>query len=118
MTSKDLDYQYVSLQFCPKCDTAYAIQVKEGQLHLICRTCSYSEVTKHIIAHKTNYGFQEMDKDYLINQYSRFDRTLPVSTVNPCPQCGARSKFQKASDSKMSLMFFCINPDCGVIWKT
>jgi DNA-directed RNA polymerase subunit M/transcription elongation factor TFIIS len=118
MAVSDPDHRYVSLQFCPKCDTAYAIQVIDGRLNLICRTCSFAEETSHIIAHKTNYGFQERDKDFMINQYSRYDRTLPVSTVNPCPKCGARAKFQKASDSKMSLMFFCLNPDCSVIWKT
>ncbi len=117
--SFNADYAYVSIQFCPVCDTAYAMQVSDGKLSLFCRNCSHKEDTKNIIVHKTNYGFQEMDKDFLVNQYSRYDNTLPVSTVHRCPQCGEnRSKFQKASDSKMSLMFFCINPDCTAIWKT
>ena len=112
------DYNYVSIQFCPICETAYAMQVLEGKLSLFCRNCSHRETTQNIIVHKTNYGFKEMDKDFLINQYSRFDKTLPISTTHVCPECGGKkSKYQKASDSKMSLMFFCINPECTAIWK-
>ena len=111
-------YDYVSLQFCKVCDTAYAMQISDGKQILFCRNCGNEEPTDLLVVHRTNYEHAESDKDYMINKDSRHDITLPISTQEPCVSCGHnRSKYMKAHDEKMALMYFCLNPDCGTIWR-
>ncbi len=111
-------YDYISLQFCKTCETAYSIQIMDGQQRLYCRNCSFSEPTDLIVVHRTSYENKEMDKEFMINANTRYDVTLPVCTVEKCPACGhSDSKFMKVHDDKMALMFFCLNKDCGTIWR-
>lgn len=111
-------YDYISLQFCKSCETAYSIQILDGQQMLFCRNCSFSEPTDLIVVHRTSYENKEMDKEFMINQNSRHDVTLPVCTTEICPACqNTRSKFMKSHDDKMALMFFCLNTECGAIWR-
>lgn len=111
-------YDYVSLQFCSVCDTAYAMQINDGKQILFCRSCGHEEPTDLLVVHRTNYEHKESDKDYMINRDSRHDVTLPISTTERCFKCGHdRSKFMKTHDNKMALMFFCLAPKCGAIWR-
>lgn len=111
-------YDYVSLQFCDVCDSAYSVQISNGEQILFCRNCGNQQPTDLLVVHRTNYENRESDKDYLINRYSIYDVTLPVSTVEHCVRCGHhRSKFMKAHDTKMALMYFCLSPNCGTIWR-
>ena len=111
-------YNYVSLQFCTSCDTAFSVQAVDGELKLVCRTCGLTEPTRNIVVHRTSYESKDLDKDFLFNECSRYDRTLAVSTVQPCPKCHHReAKFMKSSEERMALMFICLNPDCNLVWK-
>ncbi|CAL5225093.1 g7871 [Coccomyxa viridis] len=111
-------YKYISLEFCPTCDTSLSMMEREGQLCLFCRSCSYTEKSDNIIVHQTRYDHKVDDIDYKINSYSRFDNTLPISTTQKCPQCKHNeAKFLRQSDSKTSLMFFCIAPGCDAMWR-
>ena len=124
MTSQDKSgsinprYDYVSLQFCNICDTAYAMQISDGKQTLICRNCGHDEATDLLVVHRTNYEHSESDKDYMFNEDSRHDVTLPISTIEPCVVCGkTRAKYMKAHDNKMALMFFCLDPECRTVWR-
>ena len=111
-------YKYDSLKFCTECSFAYTICVVNGELKMVCQKCGFEEGTDNIIVHRNDYERKDLDRDYLINKNSRFDRTLPVTYHEPCPKCASKGcKFQKYNDSKMALMFFCLSENCGFVWK-
>ncbi len=111
-------YDYISLQFCGVCDTAFSVQIKDGNQMLFCRNCGNEEATDLLVVHRTNYENKESDKDFMINRDSRYDVTLPISTVEHCIVCDHKeSKFIKVHDNKMALMYFCLAPACGAIWR-
>jgi DNA-directed RNA polymerase subunit M/transcription elongation factor TFIIS len=52
-----------------------------------------------------------------VNPDTKHDRTLPISTLVPCPSCGARrAKFQKHRDDSMALTYLCLQ--CEGSWNT
>lgn len=111
-------YKYDSIRFCTDCSFAFTICVIDGQLKMVCQRCGLEEPTENIIVHRTGYETKDQDRDYLINEYSRYDKTLPVSYHEVCPDCqGKECKFQKYNDSKMALMYVCLNPKCNSVWK-
>jgi DNA-directed RNA polymerase subunit M/transcription elongation factor TFIIS len=120
------------MNFCKNCDNLYYIRLSEEdgkELKYYCKKCGHvddSIVGESVIVSKTNVYKNEEDFNHLINEYTKFDPTLPRVDNIPCPnsECGTNKEMSPDSkevivvrynESSMKYLYIC--NVCEHIWK-
>ncbi len=91
---------YSNIKFCSNCDSAYYSKVENKKLIYICRNCGNQEDSFNPIVHTNDYRRKEVTGKHLLNQYIKYDHTIPRTKMIKCHNC----------DENTEIMFFKYNP--------
>ena len=86
------------MEFCNKCDNIYYIEIHQltGKLNYKCKKCKnfvdLNKVNKKSYLIKTNIQKKKASYDYIINEYTKYDNTLPRIKHISCPKCSKSSQ--------------------------
>ncbi len=77
------------MEFCNKCDNIYYIEIKDGILSYKCKKCKNSVALNKNKPYlmKTNIQKKKSSYEYIINEYTKYDNTLPRIKHIKCPRC-------------------------------
>jgi DNA-directed RNA polymerase subunit M/transcription elongation factor TFIIS len=120
------------MNFCKNCDNLYYIRLSEEdgkELKYYCKKCGHvddSIVGESVIVSKTNVYKNEEDFNHLVNEYTKFDPTLPRIDNIPCPNaaCGTNKEDSpekrevivvRYNESSMKYLYICNS--CEHMWK-
>ena len=115
------------MEFCKKCDNMYYMQKNDdGQLVHFCKNCCYedSEIIKTSNLKVYEYSVGNDDANMRINEYTRFDPTLPHVNSIKCPNLECSSNkgedkqdviYIRIDDKNMKYTYLCYN--CNFVWK-
>lgn len=119
------------MHFCTNCDNMYYIKLagEEGnELVYYCRNCGNENTDigkQDIFVSSTN--LKPVDNNYvnIINQYTKFDPTLPRVANVKCPNAECEGKtddslgneiiMMRYDDKKLKYVYLC--PICDTTWK-
>lgn len=119
------------MHFCEKCDNMYYLKITEtdgNNLIYYCRNCGHEDthLTKDNICVLDTTMKQSKDKyNLVINQYTKFDPTLPRISSIRCPNQSCKSNedpskreviYIRYDDVDMKYIYMCSS--CDTIWKT
>ena len=114
------------MDFCKKCDNMlYMKKNKEKQLIYFCKCCGHEDEQ---LIHTQNlkvYSFSKtnQNKESHINEYSKYDPTLPHVKTIKCPNTECPSNkdshlmdviYMRIDDTNMKYMYLCTN--CNYNW--
>lgn len=114
------------MEFCKKCDNMlYMKKNKEKKLVYFCKCCGHEDETLINIQNLKIYKFskENRNKESHINEYSKYDPTLPhVKTIKcPNPSCPSNKDtslmdviYMRIDDKNMKYMYLCTN--CNYNW--
>ncbi len=114
------------MHFCEKCNNMYYISIDEvdkNSLVFYCRKCgninkSFSK--DKVCISKIHYKKPTNNFNYLVNEYTKLDPTLPrvnnITCINA--ECGNSKKiiYIRYDNSNMKYIYIC--PKCDTVWKT
>lgn len=115
------------MEFCKKCDNMYYMQKNDDdQLVHFCKNCCYedSEIIKTSNLKVYEYSVGNDDANMRINEYTRFDPTLPHVNSIKCPNLECSSNkgqdkqdviYIRVDDKNMKYTYLCYN--CNFVWK-
>lgn len=118
------------MKFCTKCDNMYYIGIREEEtvLSFYCRNCGHVDETT-TTGCVLNTQLQKKDQNYhhIVNQYTKFDPTLPRIYNIHCPniQCNSNTDknappaeiiFMRYDDANLKYIYIC--SVCDTTWKT
>ena len=124
------------MKFCYKCDNMYYIKIsdtKDDSLSYYCRVCG-NEETSHseepCVLSTINNTTGEQIYNYLINEYTKFDPTLPRVYNIECPNPNCKTNelsnsgkkkpaeiiYMRYDDNNLKYTYICVT--CDTIWKT
>ena len=108
--------------FCSKCDNMYYIKLdkdNDNQLINYCKKCGHvNNEVNSIIENNNNYNID------IINEYTKYDPTLPRLNNMPCPNTDCISHSDKTqneiiyikyNESDMKFLYLCAK--CDTSWK-
>ena len=80
------------MEFCNKCDNIYYIEIDiNGVLKYKCKKCKnvqdLNEINNKPYLIKTSIQEKKSSYDYIINEYTKYDNTLPRIKHIKCPKC-------------------------------
>lgn len=115
------------MEFCKRCDNMYYMKRTEKNLIYYCKHCNYED-TKLIEA-KNMKVFEYSKEDSVghvnINEYTRYDPTLPHVKTIKCPNLECESNkikevqqdviYIRVDDRNMKYMYLCYH--CNSSWK-
>ena len=119
------------MHFCTNCDNMYYIKLggpEANELVYYCRNCGHENAhigKEDIYVSQTN--LKPVDNNYvnIINQYTKFDPTLPRVTNVKCPNTECASKkdenvcneviMMRYDDKNLRYVYLC--PICDTTWK-
>lgn len=116
------------MEFCQKCDNMYYLKKNdEKKLIHYCKHCNYEDAK--LIETKNMKVFEYSKEDTIgtvnINDYTRFDPTLPHVRTIRCPnlECDSNTAeevqpdviYIRVDDSKMKYIYLCYH--CNSTWK-
>lgn len=124
------------MHFCNNCENMLYIRLSDeesesNKLIYYCRNCGNIEDTfskKNICVLENNYKHSESNIKQDINEYTKFDPTLPRINNIRCPNTSCKSNLPEASqddkeviylrtdDINMNYVYICAK--CDTIWKT
>ena len=114
------------MNFCKKCDNMYYMKKKEGELIYYCKNCDYEDLT---IIQKNNlkvfeFNKKKMEKFNYINEYTKYDVTLPHTSNIKCPNMECKSNKEdkltqdiitiRVDDTNMKYLYLCSH--CNYNW--
>lgn len=116
------------MEFCKKCDNMYYMKKNEdNQLIHYCKHCNFQE---NKLIETRNMKVFEYSKDDVvgninINEYTRYDPTLPHVNTIKCPNLDCKSNksedvqqdviYIRVDDSNMKYIYLCYH--CNSSWK-
>lgn len=124
------------MHFCTKCDNMYYLKISEEDSNALiyyCRNCGNEDdiLTKDNIC-VLETTVRETGKKYsqTINEYTKFDPTLPRITTIKCPNdaCPSNKDIKEGEESEseviyiryndvnMKYIYMCVK--CNTTWKT
>ncbi len=117
------------MHFCSKCDNMYYIKLTEengNKLIYYCRNCGNEDsliTTDNICICQTQIAHKENSYNHIINNYTKFDTTLPRTTTIKCPNINCSSYIDKNpdviylryDDTNMKYIYLC--GICDTVWK-
>lgn len=114
------------MHFCKNCENMYYIKLggeEANELIYYCRNCGDENTnigTKDIFVSRTN--LKPVDNNYvnIINEYTKYDPTLPRVTNVTCPNsdCAKSNKeiiMIRYDDKNLKYVYLCA--DCDTTWK-
>jgi len=105
-------------EFCSICENYYYWKVEDGVLKNICRNCGNSVVSTNPIVHENNYSNnQKIALEYVVNEYCKYDYTLPRTRKIMCPNCKDYTEifYKKYNpNTEMALVYGCTV--CNKTW--
>ena len=132
------------MKFCSKCDNMYYIKISNDKLVNYCRKCKNEEEMpddsiNSISVSKTHIKHKEGSFKHLINEYTKYDPTLPQINHIKCPNddCpsnvgktpGEESKtgetalkaknkilYIRYDSDNMKYLYLCVN--CDQVWES
>ncbi len=118
------------MHFCNLCDNMLYIKLNEADsnnLVYYCRKCGEttdSIDSKNICVSKTEFISNEKGYEFDINEYTKFDPTLPRTSQIKCPNIDCLSNkgekneviYFRYDDSNMKYVYICSL--CDKVWKT
>ncbi len=120
------------MNFCSKCDNMYYMKInddensdEQGKLIYYCRNCGHEETNVHLgNLCISKYEASISQKSSKINEYTKYDPTLPHSHTIKCPneQCLSNEKdgamsdviYIRVDDINMKYMYLCVY--CNTNW--
>ncbi len=115
------------MKFCNKCDNMYYLSIEEEteKLKLYCRNCGNEDTN----VDKDSFVVQDTkqtDKlSNVINEYTKFDPTVPRMNTMKCPNQSCTSNTEETEkeiiyirydDTNLKYVYMCTN--CDTKWKT
>ena len=120
------------MHFCSNCSNMYYIRINNedsNKLVYYCRKCGNEDKllsTENVYVSKTQVKKSEQTFSHIVNEYTKFDPTLPRinSVLCPNPDCITNTTDDKEreiiyiryDDANMKYIYLC--SDCDTIWKT
>ena len=114
------------MHFCSKCDNMYYISIDDldpNSLLFYCKKCGNKDKSfannKTCIA-KINFKQSTENFDHLVNEYTKYDPTLPrINNIN-CPNDKCKNNeeiiYIRYDNENMKYLYLC--PKCDNVWKT
>ena len=113
------------MNFCTKCDFMYYIKVnEEDELKYYCRNCGHEDTNHSVSNLKVSVYEKTSTTQKHINQWIKYDPTLPHTSSVKCPndKCKSNEKDQTSdiiyfryNDIDMKYMYLCTK--CDINWK-
>lgn len=126
------------MKFCAICDNMYYVTISEkdgNQLLYYCRNCGHKDDTitsESVCVLNTQLKKGEQKFSHIINEYTKFDPTLPRVHNMKCPNASCKSNavsgggggattypeviYVRYDDDNMKYLYLC--SECDVAWKT
>jgi len=124
------------MHFCSNCDNMLYIRLSDieqggDKLVYYCRNCGNTEENikaNNICVMETNYKNSSINITQDINEYTKYDPTLPRITNIKCPNQSCKSNhpdslesdkeviYLRTDDVNMNYVYICSK--CDTIWKT
>jgi len=119
------------MHFCTNCQNMYYIRIDEdsgSNLIYYCRKCGNEDTTltaDNLCVSKTNIKQEEQTFTHIINNYTKFDPTLPRfnSILCPNPDCTTNTKdtpreiiYIRYDEVNLRYIYLCST--CDTTWKT
>jgi DNA-directed RNA polymerase subunit M/transcription elongation factor TFIIS len=114
------------MNFCDKCDNLYYLQFSDDKsLYYLCRSCG-DEKNNVILDNLCISTYEEKKNQSFskINEYTKYDPTLPHSHTIRCPNQECKSNkgvtdpdviYLRVDDVNMKFMYLCVN--CDTNWS-
>lgn len=119
------------MHFCEKCQNMYYIRLSDeddNKLIYYCRNCGNEDDTltsENICVSKTQITRSKQKYTHAINEYTKYDPTLPRIYTIKCPnhECSSNKEggereviYLRFDDVNMKYIYLC--PKCNTTWKT
>ncbi len=124
------------MHFCSECGNMYYVRISEdddNKLIYYCRNCGHEDDIMdkdNICVAKTQVSREKQKYTHAINEYTKYDPTLPRINTIKCPthQCDSNRDpkdksykereviYLRYDDINMKYIYLC--PVCDTIWKT
>ena len=122
------------MHFCENCRNMYYLKLGDDKNNLIyyCRHCGHEDSkisTEDVCVSNTQFKQGEQKYARIINEYTKYDPTLPRTQTIRCPNQDCRSNkdiegvrpqqeviFVRYDDSNMKYIYLCAH--CDTTWKT
>lgn len=122
------------MKFCIVCNNMYYICIDENdpnKLSHYCRSCgNKDEIVENICLLSSTIKNNEQNYNHIINEYTKFDPTLPRIYNIPCPntECPTNKKnndgpsvereiiYLRYDDNNLKYLYICST--CDTTWKT
>lgn len=117
------------MRFCEKCENMLYLNINDetAELTYSCRYCGDVQtgtVDEHVV-HRVSFENQSFDHLNVINQYTKDDPTIPITTSIPCPmaECdsnkeGGTPKLRYVRHDKTNLKYSYMCMHCGHVWRS
>ena len=113
------------MQFCKVCENMYYLKITDtDEVMYECKKCGDSiHVDGGIVVSQTH--FKKSEQNININQYTKFDPTLPRITFLNCPKVDCENHgdapdreiiFIRYDSVKLNYIYLC--PKCNTVWKS
>lgn len=121
------------MKFCTECSNMLYISINEedsNKLTYYCRNCGYKDNTVAedsmcILNSQLKKG--EQNFNHIINEYTKFDNTLPCIYNVHCPSSTCKSNtnetktfpeviYMRYDDANLKYLYIC--SECDTVWKT
>ena len=122
------------MHFCEVCENMFYIKLNEDDSNNIlyyCKNCGNENNTlakDNICVSSVNYRESSQNFNYIVNEYTKLDPTLPRINNISCPnnECASNSNgenkakneiiYLRYNDKDMKYIYMCAN--CDYVWKT
>ena len=119
------------MHFCTNCDNMYYLKISQENGNSIiyyCRNCGHENnilSAENICVSKTHIKRSEQKYTHVINEYTKYDPTLPRINSIKCPNEECASNVDKENkeviyirydDVNIKYIYMCTK--CDTIWKT
>jgi DNA-directed RNA polymerase subunit M/transcription elongation factor TFIIS len=121
------------MRFCSECHNMYYLKVTAedaNSLVYYCRNCGHTDnapTTETICVSTTQFKKNDQKYTHIINEYTKFDPTLPRINTIKCPNNDCSSNKDGSEESReviyiryddinMKYIYLCTH--CDKIWKT
>lgn len=121
--------------FCSQCDNMLYIKISEedtNQIEYFCRFCSHTEkpANQNMVLTVMSTAIENKDFNFshIVNEYTKYDPTLPRITTMTCPntECKSATHAKEGStknpdviyirydDSNLKYLYLCT--ECDYVW--
>lgn len=108
------------MNFC-ECGNMYYMNVNDDNLTYTCKACGNQNeelASKNICVSKTVLRNKEPKIEHMVNEYTKYDPTLPRINNMKCPNCDNKHEviYLRYDDIQKKYLYICTG--CDTIWKS